>query len=134
MTNNKKGFTLIELVVVMAIIAVLAALMVTAITAARKQSVNTQKVGNLKTIEVALETRASKCGGQYFCTSTNCATAITTTNISTVQADLVTQGFLTTAPIAATDAVAANYTVSVSSNTYTFTALDGASVLYTAQR
>jgi len=65
MTQNKQGFTLIELVVVMAIIAVLAALMVAAITGARTQSVNTQRMGQAKTIETALETYASKNSNLY---------------------------------------------------------------------
>jgi len=65
MTQKKKGFTLIELVVVMAIIAVLAALMVTAIVAARKAATNTQITGNAKTIETALETYSTKNSGKY---------------------------------------------------------------------
>jgi prepilin-type N-terminal cleavage/methylation domain-containing protein len=65
MTKSKKGFTLIELVVVMAIIAVLAALMVAAISAARKQADSTQRMGNTKTLETAIETFSSKNGGKY---------------------------------------------------------------------
>jgi prepilin-type N-terminal cleavage/methylation domain-containing protein len=62
---KKKGFTLIELVVVMAIIAVLSLLIIAAITAARRQSVNTQRTGNAKTIEIALESFAAKNQGKY---------------------------------------------------------------------
>jgi prepilin-type N-terminal cleavage/methylation domain-containing protein len=54
------GFTLIELVVVMAIIAILATLIVAAIAAARRQSINTQRSGNVKTIETALESYYTK--------------------------------------------------------------------------
>lgn len=61
----KHGFTLIELVVVMAIIAVLAALMVAALSAARKQARNTQRTGQIKTIEIALEGYAARNGGKY---------------------------------------------------------------------
>jgi type II secretory pathway pseudopilin PulG len=46
----------------MAIIAVLASLMVTAIVAARKTAENTRRVGNAKTIEIALETFFSNKG------------------------------------------------------------------------
>ncbi len=92
--SKKKGFTLIELVVVMAIIAVLALLIVAAIAAARRQATTTQRIGNLKTIETALESRASKCGGMYFAASGDCA-AVSTTNIGTIQDNLVTQGYLT---------------------------------------
>ncbi len=94
--SEKKGFTLIELVVVMAIIAVLSLLIIAAITAARRQSTNTQRSGNVKTIETALESRYSKCGS-YFSVKTgvtNCA-AITTTDVSTVVDGLKTNEFLT---------------------------------------
>ena len=65
MTKNKHGFTLIELVVVMAIIAILAALMVAAILAARNQATTTQRVGNVKTLETGLESWATKNSGKY---------------------------------------------------------------------
>jgi len=90
MTKNKKGFTLIELVVVMAIIAVLAALMVTAIVAARKAATNTQITGNAKTIETALETFSTKFSGSYPNTSgtTPLATAVTTGDVMTATTGL----------------------------------------------
>jgi prepilin-type N-terminal cleavage/methylation domain-containing protein len=65
MSKEEQGFTLIELVVVMAIIAVLAALMVAAISAARKQADSTQRMGNTKTLETATETFSAKNGGKY---------------------------------------------------------------------
>jgi prepilin-type N-terminal cleavage/methylation domain-containing protein len=64
-TRSKAGFTLIELVVVMAIIAVLAALMVTAFVAARRASVDTQRRGTAKSIETALETFSGSHAGKY---------------------------------------------------------------------
>lgn len=99
MKKQTKGFTLIELVVVMAIIAVLSLLIVAAITAARRQSQTTQRMGNLKTIETALESRASKCNGQYFAAvtgKTECS-AITTTTIQDINNGLsaASAGFLT---------------------------------------
>ena len=57
-----KGFTLIELVVVMAIIAVLAALMTAAIMGARVQSRNTKRVADARTFQIALELYSSKYG------------------------------------------------------------------------
>jgi prepilin-type N-terminal cleavage/methylation domain-containing protein len=65
MKKQNKGFTLIELVVVMAIIAILSLLIVAAITAARRQSTTTQRTGNVKTIETALESYAAKNNGSY---------------------------------------------------------------------
>ena len=69
MTKNKKGFTLVELVVVMAIIAVLVALALFAINAARLQGRNTERRSNIQAFKVALESYFSAhreypgCGG-----------------------------------------------------------------------
>lgn len=52
---KRKGFTLIELVVVMAIIAVLSLLVVGAIIAARRTATATTNRGNAKTIQTAAE-------------------------------------------------------------------------------
>jgi prepilin-type N-terminal cleavage/methylation domain-containing protein len=93
MTKNKKGFTLIELVVVMAIIAVLTALMVAAILAARNASVQAQRTGNVKTVETALEARASKCG-VYSAAKGPCATATVSTDFAALASSLKNQGFL----------------------------------------
>lgn len=60
--GRKQGFTLIELVVVMAIIAVLAALMVAALSAARRQARNTMRLSDAKTFQIALEMYHSKYG------------------------------------------------------------------------
>ncbi len=53
--RTKKGFTLIELVVVMAIIAVLAALIIGAIAIARQQARDTQLRNDAKSIETYIE-------------------------------------------------------------------------------
>ncbi len=52
---QKKGFTLIELVVVMAIIAVLSVLIIGAITVARRSSTETVHRGNARTLQTAFE-------------------------------------------------------------------------------
>lgn len=78
--NRKKGFTLIELVVVMAIIAVLSLLIIAAIAAARRASVEAQNRGNARTIEVALEAVASKNNGAYCATAANAATGLPACN------------------------------------------------------
>ncbi len=52
---KKKGFTLIELVVVMAIIAVLSVLIIGAITVARRMSVETANRGTAKSVQTGLE-------------------------------------------------------------------------------
>lgn len=53
--KTNQGFTLIEVVVVMAIIAVLAALVVGAITVARKTAIETQARTDARTIQTGLE-------------------------------------------------------------------------------
>lgn len=53
--QQKRGFTLIEVVIVMAIIAVLAALVVGAITIARKTATETTNRNNAKTLNTCLE-------------------------------------------------------------------------------
>ncbi len=58
--QKKKGFTLIELVVVMAIIAVLSVLIIGAITIARRSSVETANRGTAKTIQTGLESYYAK--------------------------------------------------------------------------
>lgn len=58
--SKSKGFTLIEVVVVMAIIAVLAVLIVGAITVARNTATETTNRTNAKTMQAALEASYSK--------------------------------------------------------------------------
>lgn len=58
--KSKKGFTLIELVVVMAIIAVLALLVVGAIIVARNTSIRTANQSNMKTLQTGLEAQYAK--------------------------------------------------------------------------
>jgi len=55
MKQNKKGFTLIEIMVVMTIIAVLVGLMVLAINTARRQQFNTQRRNSVTGLRAALE-------------------------------------------------------------------------------
>ena len=65
--KNKKGFTLIELVVVMAIIAILAVVLIGAILAARNTATNTTNKANANSLRIGLEAHYSRygayCGG-----------------------------------------------------------------------
>lgn len=63
--SNRKGFTLMELVVVIAIIAILAGIIVAAIMMARRQATNTGRQGNVRTVEAALESYANANNGNY---------------------------------------------------------------------
>lgn len=58
--KNRQGFTLIEVVVVMAIIAVLALLVIGAITVARNTAKETAHRSNAKTLQSALEAYYAK--------------------------------------------------------------------------
>lgn len=131
--KRNKGFTLIELVVVMAIIAVLALLIVAAIMAARRQSQTTQRVGNIKTIETALESRASACGGEYFVATDRCTVVIPTNSILAIHDALENEDFLSQ-PLGGTfgdgytleDAVAGANTFDMRACTFPDTACDDA--------
>ena len=81
MTQNKKGFTLIELVVVMALIAILAALGVGAIIVARNTAKETTHKSNAKTIQTGLEAYFAKNGNYPATTGTvSFTTAATSAN------------------------------------------------------
>ena len=65
MRFERRGFTLIELMVVIAIIAVLAAILVPNFMHARAQAQTSSCEGNLKMIATALEEYATDHSGQY---------------------------------------------------------------------
>lgn len=76
MRNKKGGFTLIELVVVMAIIAILAVLIIGAIIVARRVSTETTNRSNAKTVQTGLEafySRYKNYCGSFGGVTVNCA-------------------------------------------------------------
>lgn len=74
MQRDKQGFTLIELMVVMAIIAVLATLVIGAVQLARRTATETTHRANAKTIQTALEGRYAKY--RRYCVTTATANEI----------------------------------------------------------
>ncbi len=68
MKKEKQGFSLIEIMVVMAIIAVLATLVIGAVQLARRTATETTHRSNAKTIQVALEANYAKF--RYYCGQT----------------------------------------------------------------
>lgn len=64
-TNNKKGFTLIELIVVIAIIGLLASIVMTALGVSRARGEIAKTLGDYKSVANALELYRQSHGGQY---------------------------------------------------------------------
>ena len=67
----KRGFTLIELMIVIAIIAILAAILIPNFAHARAESITTGCEDNLKSLSTAMEEYAVDNGGQYTATLPN---------------------------------------------------------------
>lgn len=67
--NNKKGFTLIELIVVVAIIAAIAAVVLAGLTSARAKTRNTARLASVDQIAKALQVSTTGANGNQFPTS-----------------------------------------------------------------
>lgn len=80
--RNKQGFTLIELVVVMAIIAVLAILVIGAITIARRSSTEAANRANGRTVQACLEGFFAK--NKKYCGTTGFACPSVPAGFSTI--------------------------------------------------
>lgn len=62
MNKGQRGFTLIEMLIVIAIIAILSAIVLTSVSSFQASARDTARVGNLKNIESYLELFYNKCG------------------------------------------------------------------------
>lgn len=124
MKTNKKGFTLIELMVVMAIIAVLAVLIIGAITLARHASTETTNRSNARTISVALE--GAFADNKAYCGYTGgpvCGTTYSFTAIAALIGSPALASTTTAAHCGTTDAVASGggQVTGLGASTYTIT-------------
>ena len=73
--NQKRGFTLIEMLIVIAIIAILSAIVLTGVTGFQASARDTARIGDLKNIQDYLELYYNKCGfypGQYDASAGTC--------------------------------------------------------------
>ncbi len=85
--NTNKGFTLIEILVVIGIIAVLAAIVIVAINPARQfaQARNTQRESDVSTILNAIGQKSVDCKGTFDASAAACPTSPVCPTITTVK-------------------------------------------------
>lgn len=86
--NNKKGFTLIELIVVIAILAILAAILIPSIVNYITEANKARDLTNARSIytEVTLKlnTGTTVASGNYTSGSTTCVVSVTGTTVNSV--------------------------------------------------
>lgn len=75
MKSEKRGFTLIELLVVVAIIGLLASIVLASLNSARKKARDSRRMGDVKSVQNALELYANDNGGVYPRTANDCSGA-----------------------------------------------------------
>jgi prepilin-type N-terminal cleavage/methylation domain-containing protein len=109
-SKKKAGFTLIELMIVIAIIAILAAILVPNFLKARAQGQLTACKSNCKNLATALEMYASDNGGRYPST-TNLAAKLTSGNYLKL---------IPTCPAAGSNTYSAVYTARQTPDSFTF--------------
>ena len=63
MKNNQKGFTLIEMLVVVAIVGLLSSVVVIGVGGARQKARDTKRIADLRQIQTYLETQYTSSGG-----------------------------------------------------------------------
>lgn len=95
--SNKKGFTLVEIMIVVAIIALLAAIAIPNLLRARHNANETAAIGAVRTLSTALESfRAAQTPPQYPAVLTNLSTAVPTYVPASLTSAAGRQGYLFT--------------------------------------
>ena len=93
--KNKKGFTLVELVVVIAILGILAGIAIPRFMDATASARGAKIVADMRTIESAVSMNYAKTG-KYTITT---GTAPSTTEVALTLPNLVTAGYLASVPV-----------------------------------
>ncbi len=91
-SNKAKGFSLIELLVVVAIVAVLSAVVITSMTSSRQKARDAKRISDLAQIQLALEQFFDKCrrypnGITLDSSNSNCSSLKLSTYISVIPKD-----------------------------------------------
>jgi prepilin-type N-terminal cleavage/methylation domain-containing protein len=86
---NKKGFTLIEILIVVAIIAILASIVLVGLGPAQQSGRDARRLADLHGIQNALELYYNKCG--FYPGTANCASNVSAGTMAALNAALVGQ-------------------------------------------
>jgi prepilin-type N-terminal cleavage/methylation domain-containing protein len=91
---NKKGFTLIELIIVIAIIGILAMIAIPAYVGQQKKAARTEAYANLENLRLLEEQYFAENGCYYMTGSTPACTNATRTGVAQIQQNASGQSFL----------------------------------------
>ncbi len=87
--NHNKGFTLIEILVVVAIIGVLASIVLVGLGGARRQGGDAKRIAELRQIQTGLELYFTKCGAYPGGSSAGACTTVDPTSWNDLQRALI---------------------------------------------